>query len=120
MKAGKVSFDPHFACDIAPKLRDQGGLDVVELIQNRNNFSEPCYATEALIKARRVSHDGHRTLRWNWENVAVKRDDAGRIRPVKPKRAAKRIDGVTGMLMGVKALMMLPDRPKRSAMRTTT
>ena len=52
-------------------------------------------------------------MRNHWENVAVKRDDAGRIRPVKPKRATKRIDGVVGGIMAQKALMMMPDR-KRS------
>jgi hypothetical protein len=35
-------------------------------------------------------------LRWNVENCTVKQDDAGRIRPVKPKRATRRIDGVVG------------------------
>ncbi len=119
LKAGKVGFDPHFAGDIAPKLRDHAGLDVVELVQNWGTFSESCYVTEALIKARKVSHDGHRLLRWNWENVAVKRDDAGRIRPVKPKRASKRVDGVTAMIMAIKALMMLPDHPRRSKYEDT-
>jgi phage terminase large subunit-like protein len=63
---------------------------------------------EALIKGGRVNHDGHRILRWNIENVAVKRDDAGRIRPVKPKKAAKRIDGVVAAIMGTSRLVLQP------------
>ena len=42
------------------------------------------------------------------ENVAVKRDDAGRLRPVKPRRAAKRIDGIVAALMGLSRAMVAP------------
>jgi hypothetical protein len=41
------------------------------------------------------------------ENCTVKQDDAGRIRPVKPKRATRRIDGVVGTLMGVSSRLMV-------------
>jgi phage terminase large subunit-like protein len=47
-------------------------------------------------------------LRWNWENAAVKTDDAGRIRPVKPKNPAKRIDGAIATIMGAKVLSIQP------------
>jgi phage terminase large subunit-like protein len=67
---------------------------------------------EALIKGQRVRHDGHRVLRWNWENAAVKTDDAGRIRPVKPKNPAKRIDGTVAMIMGQKVLAMQQPKPE--------
>jgi phage terminase large subunit-like protein len=60
-----------------------------------------------------VIHGGHRLLRWNLENVAVKRDDAGRIRPVKPGKATKRIDGVVAVLIALSRLMaMPPPKPK--------
>ena len=49
-------------------------------------------------------------MRWNVENVAVKTDESGRIRPVKPKRAAKRIDGVVATLMGLNRLIANPDQ----------
>jgi phage terminase large subunit-like protein len=66
---------------------------------------------EALVKAGRVAHGQHRTLRNHIENVTVKTDDAGRIRPVKPKKHAgkKRIDGVIGSIMGLKMLSAVPD-----------
>jgi len=61
-----------------------------------------------------VHHDGHRTLRWNWENVAVKRDDAGRIKPVKPRNHAKRIDGAVAMIMATRMLVLMePPPPKQ-------
>jgi phage terminase large subunit-like protein len=47
------------------------------------------------------------------EHVAVKRDDAGRIRPVKPKNQRKHIDGVVAALMGLRALAEVPDPRRR-------
>jgi phage terminase large subunit-like protein len=106
LKQGTVGYDPAFATDIATKLRDVGGLQILEVLQNYKMFSEPSQIIEALIKGKRVTHDGHRVLRWNWENAAVKTDDAGRIRPVKPRNASKRVDGAVAMIMGDKALSM--------------
>jgi phage terminase large subunit-like protein len=81
------------------------------VLQNYKMLSEPAQIIEALIKGKRFSHDGHRILRWNWENVAVKTDDAGRIRPVKPKRASKRVDGAVATIMANKAMEYL-QKPK--------
>lgn len=103
LKTGTIGYDPAFATDLATNLRDRAGLNVVETLQNYKMLSEPAQIVEALIKGRRVRHDGHRVLRWNFENVAVKTDDAGRIRPVKPRNPAKRIDGAVALIMGEKA-----------------
>ena len=51
------------------------------------------------------------------ENAAVKTDDAGRIRPVKPKNPSKRIDGAMATIMGQKVLsMQQPVRPPQFQM----
>lgn len=98
LKGAQIGYDPAFATDLALKLQ-ASGYTPVEILQNYKHMSEPAMIMESLIRAQRVHHDGNRLLRWNWENVAVKTDDAGRIRPVKPKKAAKRIDGVVASLM---------------------
>jgi len=99
LMGAEIGYDPAFATDIATRLLAKG-YQMIEILQNYKHLSEPSHLVEALIRAKRVHHDGHRLLRWNWENVAVRTDDAGRIRPVKPRRRAKRIDGVVAMLMG--------------------
>jgi phage terminase large subunit-like protein len=104
LKEGTIGYDPAFATDLATKLRDLAGLQVVEVLQNYKMISEPAQIVEALIKGHRITHDGHRVLRWNWENIGVKTDDAGRIRPVKPRNPAKRIDGAVAVLLGQRAL----------------
>jgi phage terminase large subunit-like protein len=85
-------------------LRDLAGLQILEVLQNYSMISEPSQIIEALIKGQRVRHDGHRVLRWNWENAAIKTDEGGRIRPVKPKNPSKRIDGAMATIMGQKVL----------------
>lgn len=109
LKQGLIGYDPAFATDIATSLRDRAGLKVEEVLQNYTHLSEASQVFEALVKAKRVAHGGHRVLRNHVEHVAVKQDDAGRIRPVKPKRAGKHIDGVVASIMAVKVLAKVPD-----------
>jgi phage terminase large subunit-like protein len=111
LKEGTIGYDPAFATDLATKLRDVAGLQMLEVLQNYKMISEPSQVVEALIKGTRVRHDGHRVLRWNWENAAIKTDDAGRIRPVKPRNCSKRIDGAMATIMGQKALSMQQPLP---------
>lgn len=116
LKQAEYAYDPAFATEVALALRDRAALPaehVIEVLQNYKHLSEACQVFEALVKAKRVIHGGNRLLRWNLENVAVKKDDAGRIRPVKPKRATKRIDGIVASIMAVSRLMRMPPAQKR-------
>jgi hypothetical protein len=113
LRGAEIGYDPAFATDIAMKLQGEG-FRMVEILQNYKYLSEPAHLLEALVKGKRVRHDGHRVLRWNVENCTVKQDDAGRIRPVKPKRATRRIDGVVATLMGVSRLMVESIDPEPS------
>jgi len=102
-----IRYDPAFATSIAHQL-GAAGYRCAELLQNYRYLSEPSHVFEALVRARRVRHSGHRLLRWNVENVSIRSDDAGRIRPVKPRRRAKRIDGVVGTVMALDGVIREP------------
>jgi phage terminase large subunit-like protein len=104
-----IGFDPAFAPDVAQRL--SASFTTLEIPQNFNYMTAPCYTLEGLLKARRVAHDGHPILRWNVGNIEVKRDEAGRLRPVKPRVVGshrKRIDGVVALLMGLAVLARQP------------
>lgn len=107
LKQAQFGYDPAFATEIALRL-EALGLQTVEVLQNYKHLSEACQVFEALVKAKRVIHGGHPVLRWNVENVGVKEDDAGRIRPVKLRRR-KRIDGVVATLIAISRLMVMPE-----------
>ena len=76
LKQSTIGYDPAFATDLATQLRDRAGLKVAEVLQNYPHLSEPAQVFEALVKAGRVAHGGHRVLRHHVENVAIKSDDA--------------------------------------------
>lgn len=114
LRQSAIGYDPAFATDIASSLEKWAGRPsdnpfCREVLQNYKYMSEPCHVFEALVKAKRVTHGGNRTLRNHVEHVAVKHDDAGRLRPVKPKKAGKHIDGVVASLMGLRMLANVPD-----------
>lgn len=106
MKQSQLGYDPAFATELSIRLSAEG-YQPVEVRQNYS-LSEACQVFEALVKAKRVVHNGHPLMRWCVENVAVKTDDAGRIRMVKPKKAAKRIDGVVATVIALSRLMAAP------------
>lgn len=108
LKEAEIGYDPAFVTELAQKLIAKG-FKMVEVLQNYKYMSEPCQVMEALLKAGRVTHDGNRCMRRCIENVAIKTDDARRIRPVKPKKASKRIDGVVAWAMGQSRLMVMPE-----------
>jgi len=116
LKQSVLGYDPAFATDLATQLRDRAGLKVAEVLQNYTHLSEASQVFEALVKARRVAHGGHRVLRHHVENVAIKTDDARRIRPVRPKKAGKRIDGVVASIMGLKMLAAAAGPPPSYSM----
>lgn len=104
LKQGIIGYDSWGATDIATKLRDLAGLPIEEVAQQYSGLNEPSQVYEALIKGRRVYQNGHRPMRWCHENLAVKTDDLGRIKPVKPKNPSKRVDGGVAAIMGLKML----------------
>jgi hypothetical protein len=71
----------------------------MEIPQTWNYMTTPCYMLEGLLKAKRVQHAGHPILKWNVSNVEVKRDEAGRLRPVKPRVTGSQPDRRRGRVV---------------------
>jgi phage terminase large subunit-like protein len=108
LKQGQLAYDPAFATDITQRLADDG-FTRVEMPQNYTHFSEPCQIFETLVRSGRITHTGNRCMRWCVENAAIRSDDAGRIRPVKQRKSAKRIDGVIGAVMSIGRVVVQED-----------
>ncbi len=88
-----------------PALRDAQGYA---------SLSGPSKLFEALVRSRRIRHDGNPVMRWCVANCEVASDPAGNIKPVKPGGSAqgtRRIDGVVAAVTALSRLMVLPDRP---------
>lgn len=113
LRESQIGYDPAFMDDVAQRLmgpdKDNPEVPMLEVLQNYKYLSEPSQIFEALLKARRVSHDDNKTMRWNVECVSIKTDDASRIRPVKQRNTTKRIDGVVASVIALSRLMFAPE-----------
>ncbi len=98
-----IVLDPNNARKQGQDLMDEGH-DVVEFVQNKANYNEPCRYLEQLLKNRQLRHGGHRVLRWMAANAASEEDGLGNIMP-KKKKSAEKIDGIVALVMALGVLM---------------
>ena len=96
----EIRSDPWNAMHLLQRLQEDDGLKVVEHRQGFASMSAPMKQLETLVMSQKLRHNSNPVLRWMWDNVSVKMDPAGNIKPDKEKSAEK-IDGVVAMLMGV-------------------
>jgi len=52
-------------------------------------MSSPTKELETMILGRKIGHDGNPILRWRMDNLVVKTDAAGNIKPDKEKSTEK-------------------------------
>ena len=63
-------------------------------------MSPPTKELMKLVLEKRVAHGGHPVLRWMMDNVFIRKDPAGNIKPDKEKSTEK-IDGAVAMIMAL-------------------
>jgi phage terminase large subunit-like protein len=71
-------------------------------------MSAPTKELEKLAISKRLLHGGHPVLRWMADNVSVKRDPAGNLKPDKAKSTG-RTDGVVATIMALRRYMAKPE-----------
>lgn len=110
LKAAEIGYDPWNATQLSTQL-SKDGFKLIEIPQTFRHLSEPSKVFEALVNSGRIRHSGHPVLRWNVENVSVKEDPAGNIRPIKSSKM-KRIDGVIASVNAISRLLVLKKQSK--------
>jgi phage terminase large subunit-like protein len=109
----RMAYDPYNALMLALELGDEG-FEMVEFGQTWRNMADPTTEFEKLVTVQKIHHNNHPVLSWQAQNVAIKRNLDGLIRPKKPmSQDAKKIDGIVASIMGL-ALAMRPDDTYRS------
>ncbi len=63
-------------------------------------MSPPTIELMKLTREQKTAHNGHLVLRWNLDNIFIKRDTAGNIKPYKEKSTEK-IDGTVATIMAL-------------------
>ena len=97
----EVAYDPWAAQQTATKLQDDLGLNIVPMRQGFMSLSEPTKEFERLVVSGRLAHGGNSAMAWMANNVTVRHDPAGNIKPDKGKSQRHKIDGIVASIMAL-------------------
>lgn len=95
----EIAFDRWGATQLIQEL-DDCGLTVVQFAQGFASLSPPTKELMNVVLSRRLRHGGNPVLRWMADNLVVKQDPAGNLKPDKSKSTEK-IDGMVALIMGL-------------------
>jgi phage terminase large subunit-like protein len=76
------------------------GFTVVPFGQGMASMSPPTKELMKLTLEQKIAHGGHPVLRWMMDNIFIRTDPAGNIKPDKEKSTEK-IDGAVALIMGL-------------------
>jgi phage terminase large subunit-like protein len=76
------------------------GFTIVPFGQGFKDMSPPTKELMKLVLEHRIAHGGNEPLRWMMDNIFVRTDPAGNIKPDKEK-STERIDGAVATIMAL-------------------
>lgn len=76
------------------------GLTMIPFGQGYKDMSPPSKELFKLMMEGRIQHGGQPVLKWMSQNVVMRQDPAGNIKPDKGKSIEK-IDGIVAFIMGI-------------------
>jgi len=76
------------------------GITMVPFGQGFASMSSPTKELMKLVLEERLAHGGNEPLAWMADNVTVRKDPAGNIKPDKEKSTEK-IDGIVALIMAL-------------------
>jgi len=110
-KPQRVAYDPFNTTELAVDLRDRGKYTIVEVGQGRR-LSEYIKLFYALVRLRRIEHDGNPVFGWCVANAEPKYDRYENVWLEKPS-GGKRIDLAIAAVMAVMQVVLLPTKRTR-------
>lgn len=83
------------------------GFDVIAFGQGFLSMAAPCKEFEERVLAGNFNHGNNPVLSWMASNVAVATDEAGNMKPTKPKKeSAFKVDGIVAAIMALGRAML--------------
>lgn len=95
----EIAFDRWGAVQMVQNLEGMG-FNVIPFGQGYKDMSPPSKELMKLTLEKKISHGGNPVLRWMMDNIYVKTDPAGNIKPDKEK-STERIDGSVALVMAL-------------------
>lgn len=108
-----VYYDRWNSLKIATELADAGIL-MVKFGQGSVSMNAPCKELERLVMCGGLRHGGNPVLSWMADNLEVKTDAGGNLKPMKPdyRQSAKKIDGMSALLNAIGAVTAMDGSPQ--------
>jgi len=106
----EIAYDRWNATQMVQNLEDMG-FTMVPFGQGFKDMSPPSKDLYKLLMEGNINHGGNPVLKWMAQNVVMRQDPAGNIKPDK-ERSVEKIDGIVALIMGL-------DRCIRSAPATS-
>jgi phage terminase large subunit-like protein len=79
---------------------EKAGFTMIEFGQGFRSMTYPTKELMRLILDKKITHNGNDCLNWMLENMVVKTDEAGNVKPDKAKSTEK-IDGAVALIMAL-------------------
>ncbi|PRR78449.1 Phage Terminase [Clostridium liquoris] len=95
----EIAFDRWGAVQMTQNL-EGAGFTVVPFGQGYKDMSPPTKELMKLTLEEKIAHGGHPVLSWMMDNIHVRTDPAGNIKPDKEKSTEK-IDGAVALIMAL-------------------
>lgn len=95
----EIAFDRWGAVQMTQNL-DGMGFTVVPFGQGYKDMSPPTKELMKLTLEKKIAHGGNKVLRWMMDNIFIRTDPAGNIKPDKEKSTEK-IDGAVAAIMAL-------------------
>ena len=95
----EIAFDRWGAVQMVQNLEGMG-FTVVPFGQGFKDMSPPTKELMKLVLEKRIVHGGHPVLHWMMDNIYIRTDPAGNIKPDKEKSTEK-IDGAVATIMAL-------------------
>ena len=95
----EIAFDRWGAVQMVQNLEGMG-FTVVPFGQGYKDMSPPTKELMKLTLEKKITHGGYPVLRWMMDNVFIKTDPAGNLKPDKEKSTEK-IDGAVATIMAL-------------------
>ena len=95
----EIAYDRWNATQMVQNLEGMG-LTMVPFGQGYKDMSPPSKELYKLMMEGKIQHGGHPVLKWMGQNVVMRQDPAGKIKPDKEKSVEK-IDGIVALIMGL-------------------
>ncbi|PYG84799.1 phage terminase large subunit-like protein [Ruminiclostridium sufflavum DSM 19573] len=95
----EIAFDRWGAVQMVQNLEGMG-FTVIPFGQGYKDMSPSSKELMKLTLEKRIAHGGNPVLRWMMDNIYVKTDPAGNIKPDKEK-STERIDGAVALIMAL-------------------